>query len=124
MANFTEQNYKDLKKLERHLLTASRANYVTAIYRTTAEELTRIYNEVFSTSKKPTNCGKCVLDICKKLSVYYFQWKEAEGSKENATTDEKTTEVERVTEGTEKTPQKGKRGRKPKAKKTNDTDAK
>jgi len=126
----TESQYQNLVKFERHFLTAYKANYVTAIYKTTAEALTATYNEVFKTNKKATNCGKCVLDICKRLAPLYFNYKEtltatqdAEGTKET-TTGENATHVEQEPTEEKKTPQKGKRGRKPKAKKTNAATAK
>lgn len=119
----TESQYKNLVKLERHLVTAYKANYVTAIYKSTAEALAAIFNEVFNTNKKPTNCGKCVLDMCKRLAPLFFNYKEtltatqdAEGTKE-ATTGENATHAEQEPTEEKKTPQKGKRGRKPKAKK-------
>lgn len=99
----TPTQYRDLKKFERHFLTATRANYVTAIYKTTAEEVTRLYNEIYKTNKKPSTCNKCVLDMFKRLGTLYFAYVEPTQSDEHEpdgqpteTTDETPTEGEKT----------------------------
>ena len=98
--NLTPEQYRDLKKFERHFLTATKANYVTAIYKTTAEELTRLYNEVFKTNKKPSTCNKCVLDMFKRLGQLYFAYVEPTQSDEHEPDEQPTeTNQEKPTEG-------------------------
>lgn len=109
----TEQQFNRLCKFERHLLTASKANYVTAIYKATGDEITAIYNEIFSTTKRGTNCGKCVLDMCKRLAPLFYEYQE---TIKNTAADENTTDVEQEPTEEKKTPQKGKKQRKKKTK--------
>ena len=98
--NLNKEQYKRLVKFERHLLTASKANYITAIYRATADELTGIYNDVFKANQKPTQCGKCLLNVCKRLAPLYFSYKEAiQGDENEADGQTHTAPTEKPTEG-------------------------
>lgn len=77
----TAEQYDALKQFERHLTTAYRARYVTAIYTSTADKLFNIYNSVYGTNKKATTCMNCVLEVCMKLGKLYFEYQERPNAK-------------------------------------------
>lgn len=62
--------------MERHLLTAVKARYISAVYKTTSDKLVEIYREVFNVNQPNTRCNRCLLDICTKLGKLYFEYKE------------------------------------------------
>lgn len=95
----TAEQHDALKPYERHLTTAYKARYVTAIYTSTADKLFSIYNSVYGTNKKATTCMSCVLEICMKLGKLYFEYQEKQ----------KTVEVEQEPTKEKKPSTKGKK---------------
>ena len=96
----TQEQYNRLQPFERHLLTATKANYVTAVYRKTAAELIGVYNEIFKTKKTVTTCNACILEVCRKLGKLYFEFQ----TEKSTPTEPNTTEAEQLTENAENTP--------------------
>lgn len=67
--------YSQLRKYDRYLRTAHYANYITGMSLNIAQQLKDIYEKV--TKKEFTrnlSCGKCKLDLCKRLAVLYFNY--------------------------------------------------
>lgn len=106
----TEEQYNTLKEFDRHLTTAFKARYVTAIYTSTAMKLFDIYNEVYGTNKKATTCMNCVLEVCMKLGKLYFEHQEKQ----------KTAEAEQEPAKGKKSSQRGKKTTKNKTVKKQD----
>lgn len=88
----TAEQYDALKQFERHLTTAYRARYVTAIYTSTADKLFNIYNSVYGTNKKATTCMSCVLEVCMKLGKLYFEY---QGKQNSEAVEEQSKEVKK-----------------------------
>ena len=70
----TNETYNRLKKFERTLTTAYRANYVISLSYRDSDELTSIYNETYHQSKKTSRCTKCLLEVAKRLGKDYFDY--------------------------------------------------
>lgn len=70
-------HYKQLKKYERYLTTAHYANYITGIGTKTANDMKALYEKITG-HEFPMNatCGKCRLELCKKLGSLYFTYEE------------------------------------------------
>ena len=77
--------YSQLRKYDRFLRTAHYANYITGMGVKTATELKDLY--VKFTGKQyneSLTCGKCRLELCKRLGELYFSYIDAHiKSKEN-----------------------------------------
>lgn len=76
MIELNSKQYKRLVQFERHLLTAVKARYISAVYKSTSDKLVEIYREVFNVNQPNTTCNRCLLDICTKLGKLYFEYKE------------------------------------------------
>lgn len=84
MIELNAKQYKRLVPFERHLLTAVKARYISAVYKTTSDKLVEVYREVFNINQPNTRCNRCLLDICTKLGKVYFEYKERLEAKEAA----------------------------------------
>ena len=92
------KQYQRLVPMERHLLTATKARYISAVYKTTSDKLVEVYREVFNVNQPNTRCNRCLLDICTKLGKLYFEYKEKLEAKE---AEEKNKEQEAPAEEAE-----------------------
>ncbi len=92
--------YQTLKKYERQFLTATKANYVSALKTKDAEALFAIYNRITGRRERVTSCPKCVLRVVKLLSGAYDVYtaklakKQAEKEAENLSSNDKTDILE------------------------------
>lgn len=74
MAKFNEDIYQRLVQHERTLRTAYYANYVISVPSFVGKELTDIYNEIYDTDRKWSNCSKCLLELAKRIGEHYFAY--------------------------------------------------
>lgn len=73
MATFNEEIYERLQPFERTLRTAYYADYVMSVPSGTGKELTEIYNEIYGTDRKWSNCPRCLLELAKRIGEHYFK---------------------------------------------------
>lgn len=76
MKKLNATQYQRLRKYDRQLTTSHHANYITGCTKTMGAEIVEIYNYMFETNEKKTNCPTCLLKYCKKIAPYYFEIKE------------------------------------------------
>lgn len=76
-----KQIYSELQKIERHLYTAYRADYIVGMTSTEIEILFSSYNKLFSKSESSKSCTKCRLRLAKTIYPLYNEYKEKELNK-------------------------------------------
>lgn len=68
-------DFEFLCKFDKHFACATRANYSPNILKKDSVVLNEIYRRVSGDEKSTfnPNCGGCVLNMLKRLSVYYYE---------------------------------------------------
>lgn len=88
--------YQTLKKYERQMLTATKANYISGLKLKDCEALFAVYNRITGLKEKATACPKCVLRITRVLAGAYDRYvakmskKQAEKKAETAICNDET----------------------------------
>lgn len=94
-----KQLYSELQKIERHLYTASKADYIVGMTTTEVEILFNSYNKLFNKSENSKSCTKCRLRLAKTIYPLYIEYKEKElkkkESKSSSKTSTKTTKLKK-----------------------------
>nr|DAV91394.1 MAG TPA: hypothetical protein [Bacteriophage sp.] len=77
MKELTKEQYEYLSKFDNRFKCAVRANYCRNIQKEDTERMRAIYEELIEQPYKMNiNCGTCVLNLIKRLGVYYFEYVE------------------------------------------------
>lgn len=123
MIEITEQEFALLAKYEEAFRTVVESNYIKqSIPTADVVQLRAIYSKIIGYNYKMTNsCGKCVLNLMKRLSKHYHEYKndrekrsgKADGTESQqdgtGSPDEKEIHSEEVIEGPQ--PNQNRRGR-------------
>lgn len=76
-----KQIYSELQKIEKHLYTAYKADYIIGMTSTEVEILFNSYNKLFNKSENSKSCTKCRLRLAKLIYPMYNEYKEKELNK-------------------------------------------
>lgn len=80
MRELTNEEYEELKKYDRHFITAIEGQYIYNMSPSEASIIFNIYNKVFCKFEKNLYCMSCRLRIVQLLGKLYFERKEVENN--------------------------------------------